>query len=135
MKDIYVFGTGRGADILESFLLKEKVRIISYIDNNISKQGKYRDNSKIISPDKIQSNFDVIILTMKNYKSVKEQLAGYGVPEDKIVSMYDNEDLSKEAASEIFKSKDLSSFIFQQKYNSLEKKNKCYVWDSNGCQA
>lgn len=81
--DIVVFGSGRFYDNRKSVF--DKYNVVAFLDNNVKKQGTYKNNILILKPEKISEiQYDYIIVTNQFATEMKEQLIGLGVEKDKI---------------------------------------------------
>lgn len=86
---VIIFGTSLGAEKVLRLIDLDKVSIIGYLDNAKSKQGRYYNNVKIISPDNLfLYEFDYIILGSVSYrKEMKDQLLTLGINRGKVVEL------------------------------------------------
>lgn len=89
MKKIMIWGTG---NCCKKFLdkindvIKQKINIIGYVDNDEKKQGKYYNNSKIYSPNEILGiNFDYIIIASEFDGEIEKQILKLGIKSEKII--------------------------------------------------
>lgn len=85
-RPIAIFGTGNFARaiILNTNILKGK--IICFVDNDKSIQGKSFCGYKVKSPDFLcEFDGDILILSMHGYKDIKKQIQDMGIPNKVIV--------------------------------------------------
>lgn len=89
MYNILIFGTGNSSIIVEN-ALNNNVRILTYLDNDMSKWNKIKNNIIINSPDKIeQYNYDYIIIASQFNTDIYKQLIHiYGIDANKIFQFY-----------------------------------------------
>lgn len=81
-----MFGAGAYYDNIIKQNLKNDINIVAFIDNDIAKQGKYKDKYLIIAPDKIKNyNYDYIVVTSQYYKEIYIQLIELGVKKNNII--------------------------------------------------
>lgn len=91
---IYIWGTGKGAKEILSYLYLNRCNILGYIDNNEEKSGQIFEGKPICSFNKIKQEYDYIIISTKilEYtRSILIQLEEYNVDADKVIPFYDNE--------------------------------------------
>jgi len=82
---VIIFGTGLFYN-KRKHLLPKKAKIVAFLDNNVTIQGKELDGAYIYSPKCImQLTYDVIVLASISLIEMKMQLLSLGVLEDKIV--------------------------------------------------
>ena len=72
--NIYIWGTGRGAHAVLSCLKKDRCDILGFIDNNPEKQHTVFENSSVLPFEGISQDFDYIIISIIQYKTVLYQL-------------------------------------------------------------
>ncbi len=88
MKKVYIFGVGKGKDILKEYLLAEQVEILGYIDNFVQDSTKGMDGKPILTPEQIRDDFDYIIVSVMRYRHIYEQLLSYGISDEKIICFF-----------------------------------------------
>ena len=116
MVNLVIFGVGKCSDRVENVLIKNKVCIVAYLDNNIEKQGTIRNEVEILAPKELNNIvYDYIIVSTRNYQNVFEQLLTYNIPKEKIIGYYEDN------SSNI---KKLKEFIDIGKWNSVVIKDK-----------
>lgn len=92
MKKIYIFGVGKGKEIVKKNLLECGVKLLGYIDNEAYLYKDGIDGKEVLLPDEIQEDFDYIIVSVMRYKQIDEQLLGLGIRRDKIIHFFSFED-------------------------------------------
>lgn len=94
MKRIIIYGLGEGKKILDRCLATSKVEIVAYIDNYKSKERPlYGDGKRIIGVKEIgDEEFDAIVISIRQYTTIKTDLYGMGVSKEKIICLYSFED-------------------------------------------
>lgn len=87
---ILIFGTSKGKDDVEKYLDFNKVTIVGYIDNDISKQKTKLNNVNVYSPNEILNlEYDFIIISSSTFdREMKKQLLSLGVDEEKILNKF-----------------------------------------------
>ncbi len=95
-KNIYIWGTGVGADEIMGYLFTEKCNILGIIDNSKVRQGQKFKGINVISFDEIGEKFDYIVIATKRLETTRSillQLEEAHIDFDKIIPFYDNEKL------------------------------------------
>lgn len=82
-KDIVLFGAAEYGKIICDYLLHNNIQPLCYCDNSTEKIGSTWNGMDIISPDKIQKEYFVVI-TCNAFREITNQLKGYGLQEDHI---------------------------------------------------
>lgn len=84
----YIFGTGKYYSMFRDYINLDEV--ISLIDNNEEKWGSIVDGKQVISAQSADYYLcDYIIIMVRNYSVIEEQLLAYGVSRDKIKNYTD----------------------------------------------
>ena len=96
MKKIYIFGLGKGKEILKEYLLPAQVEILGYIDNFIQDSTKRTDGKPVLTPEQIRDDFDYIIVSVMRYRHIYEQLLSYGISDEKIICFFSFADAVRE---------------------------------------
>ncbi len=87
---IYIFGQGMGCrHVLRC--LRNTVEIIAYIDN-YSKTSVTENGIPIIRDGEIREVADFLVISLVQYKQIKNELIEGGFPEDRIICFYDETD-------------------------------------------
>ena len=84
----YIYGLGKGKQILDRCLIKENLSIIAYIDNYKVKETNSCGGIPVISEDEIISEYDAIIITLMKYEDTKKRLQNLGIANEKIICFY-----------------------------------------------
>lgn len=100
---IYVFGVGKGKDIVRE-CLKEDIEIKKYIDNNDSLWGKEVDGIPVAGPDEIDGSVDYIIISVKYFYHIYYQLISLGIDKKKIIPFFSIAALKDRAFWKLFNS-------------------------------
>ena len=95
MKKVYIFGVGKGKEIVRESLREENVELLGYIDNNASAYPKGVDGKKVITLDAIKE-FDYIIVSVMVYKYIDKQLLQAGIKKNKVINFFSFNDASSE---------------------------------------
>lgn len=87
--NIFIFGTGLGAEQVLEIIDLKKASLLGYLDNDVNKQGGYYNSIEIINPQKVSNyNFDYILIASKSFhQEMIEQLVSLGVTKSKIVNI------------------------------------------------
>ncbi|NBH84991.1 DUF1792 domain-containing protein [bacterium C-53] len=96
MKKIYIFGVGKGKEIVRENLIEENVELLGYIDNNASAYSMGVDGKKVLRIEEAEEEFDYILVSVMRYRFIDEQLAGYGIVKEKIIHFFSFDDAVKE---------------------------------------
>lgn len=92
MKKIYIFGVGKGKRIVMENLVESGVELLGYVDNEAYRYPDGIDGKYVILPEKIEEDFDYIIISVMRYKRIDEQLLGMGIRRDKIIHFFSFDD-------------------------------------------
>lgn len=94
MLDVYIWGAGHYVEQVINEIDDKKVHILGILDNDQMKQGtKLFHKIPILSPSYILGrNFDYVIISVKNYKSIEVECEKLGIAADKVVSYWKKED-------------------------------------------
>lgn len=112
MKKIYIWGTGHYAEYVYSAISKELCIIKGFIDSDKAKQRiLWKNKFMVYSPEDIlELEYDFIILSMLQYKSVEIKCLELKIPKEKVISYWkDSESIG------IFKSRALEILEEQKK--------------------
>jgi Domain of unknown function (DUF1792). len=88
MKKIYIFGVGKGKEIVKENLVEGGVELLGYVDNEAYLYKDGIDGKKVLLPQEIEKDFDYIIVSVMRYKYIDEQLLGLGIGRDKIIHFF-----------------------------------------------
>lgn len=121
MDKIIIFGTGSVAEELFSYLDKDKVRVVAFV--NSYKPFETFHGIRVISENEIsQMDFDFVVIGSGYVEKIKIILKNVGVPDKKIVAyIYDDVNTYKRAASELV-------IFFDREYN----RSNLYRWIKSG---
>ena len=90
MQKLVLFGTGTGCSRIKKILNYEKVKIVAYVDNDKTKQGKYLDEIRIIAPEELLTySFDYIVIASQYYKDIIKNLEGLGISNNLVIPFYE----------------------------------------------
>lgn len=82
--DIIIFGTGKGAENVFSFL-KKKNRIVFFVDNDSTKWGSIFKGYEVKSPEEIKKyDCDIVVSTGKYKDEIENQLCCMGINKERI---------------------------------------------------
>lgn len=91
MKRIYIFGVGKGKEIIQEYLIKDNVELLGYIDNNAERYAGGIDGKKVIHLEDVEE-FDYIIVSVMKYRYIDEQLSRAGIRKDKVIRFFSFDD-------------------------------------------
>lgn len=114
---ILLFGTGcKCLDFIKRIDF-EKVKIVTYIDNNVLLHGQIFQDKKIISPQEIVNyEYDYIVIVNRFFDEVVTQLLELGVASNKIVGPYLELDQILNKHNML-----LNEFVIQQEESQMER--------------
>lgn len=92
MKKIYIFGVGKGKEVVRRCLREENVHILGYLDNAAHLHQGGVDNLPVITVSDIKVDYDAIIISVMRYEQIEEQLLTTGITIEKIICFYKLED-------------------------------------------
>ena len=92
LKKVYIFGVGKGKEIVKENLRESGVELLGYIDNEAYLYKDGIDGKRVLLPQEIGEDFDYIIVSVMRYKQIDEQLLGLGIRRDKIIHFFSFED-------------------------------------------
>lgn len=92
MKRIYIFGVGKGKEIVRENLIEDNIELLGYIDNNAQNYVDGVDEKPVLKPEDIDKSFDYIIVSVMRYRYIDEQLAALQIRKDKIVHFFSFDD-------------------------------------------
>lgn len=92
MKDIYIYGIGKGKSILDKCLCWGNIRIKAYIDN-YSNMSELND-IPIIRSNEMVYDVEKVIITLMDPSDVKKTLIEKGISQNKIVCFFSFEDVN-----------------------------------------
>ncbi len=101
MESIYIFGVGKGKEIVRRCLRQENVQILGYVDNAAHLYPDGVDNLPVVTVKDMQDIYDIIIISVMKYEQIEKQLWEAGVDEEKIIRFYKVEDSMKSQHWEI----------------------------------
>ncbi len=114
---IMIFGTGDGARKVLELIDLDKVNVIAYLDNDVSKQGELHNGVRVINPQKINTyKYDYIVIGSMYYEEIIEQLIKLKVDRNKIVKI-----LNKRTKEKTFSKLVKEIYEDNMKYTSLIK--------------
>lgn len=96
MKRIYIFGVGKGKEIVKENLIQDNVELLGYIDNNASAYTEGIDGIKVLLPGDIEEDYDYIVVSVMRYQYIDEQLFSMGIEKDKVIHFFSFDDSKKE---------------------------------------
>lgn len=86
---VLIFGASASGEMMLDMLDSNKVSVIGFIDNNLSKEGSTIREVKIYKPDDIKLfDFDKIVIASSGLNDIAKQLKSIGVKRYKIVKIY-----------------------------------------------
>lgn len=96
MNKVYIYGLGQGKRVLDRCLLRDKLRIIAYVDNYKADVMNDLDGVPVIKSNQIDNEGADIIITLMQYESIKTDLINLGVDKKRIICFYDFNDVTIE---------------------------------------
>ena len=118
---VYLWGIGKGFDKVIYSLNKDKVEILGIIDNNPVLFHQFYKGYEVFSVDEIDAEYDYIIITIVQYKTLLYQLSKMGISDDKIICYYDL-NVWNTQQSEMFSKELWKMDILEQKIFELERR-------------
>lgn len=86
-----MFGVGKYIDGIENLLLRN-VEILFYIDNDVEKRNKLKNEKRVYSLDEVSDcSFQFVIISAYNYKGIEKQLLQKGYDRNKIIPFFDED--------------------------------------------
>lgn len=102
MNKIYIWGASEQAHKILDCVIQEKCRIVAFIDNDVRKKGKDCCGYPIIGYGEISSDFDYIIIAVRNYRAILIQLEQMRFSQkDRLISFYDESNVYMHGVDEI----------------------------------
>lgn len=98
--NVYIFGLGQGKKYLDR-CLREDVHVCGYIDNYKAEKIGIFDGKPIVRQNDLRDAYDYIIITLMEYKGVRDSLLSDGVERSRLISFFDFEDASEERHWEV----------------------------------
>lgn len=92
MKKIYIFGVGKGKEIVRENLIENNVELLGYIDNNAHRFADGVDGKGVVYLEEIREDFDYIIVSVMRYQCIDEQLLAAGIRRDRIIHFFSYDD-------------------------------------------
>lgn len=96
MKNIYIFGRGKGSAFVERCLLREKADLIGFIDNYKADSLSEINGVPIIKQGMLSDYYDYIVISLMKYDEAKQSLIREGVNAEKIICFFDYADADNE---------------------------------------
>lgn len=130
MVNIYIWGTGKGAEELNEFLRKEKCCIKGYIDNNSQIQGSLYKGKEILSIMEI-GEYDYLLVSIKRdevINQIKSQIIENNIPNEKIVFFYDYKSVDNfEVYDTFIKTDEWKDYLIKRELFTLEHKLEIFL--------
>jgi glycosyltransferase, SP_1767 family len=124
MINIFIFGTGESAEVVENNLISNNINVLGYLDNDRAKQGKKHNELPIVKPIEIfDFDFDYIIIATVRYDEVISQFHSIGVDSNKIIAFFSDEYIGKAKYFDIFKLDEWKNVAFSKKIDVALKNN------------
>ena len=121
--NIYIWGTGRGAHAVLSCLKKDRCDILGFIDNNPEKQHTVFENSSVLPFEGISQDFDYIIISIIQYKTVLYQLGRMNFTDlSRVIVFYDEGCCGRKEYESILDAYLWKITLLEQKVADLETK-------------
>lgn len=92
MRNIYIFGVGKGKQALRRCLRDENVFILGYVDNAADMYTDGVDGLPVVGIKDMLDDYDLIVISVMKYERIEEQLIEEGVDERKIIRFFKMED-------------------------------------------
>ncbi|WWR16304.1 GT-D fold domain-containing glycosyltransferase [Lachnospiraceae bacterium JLR.KK008] len=97
MKNVYIFGVGKGKETVREYLIEDNVRLLGYIDNNAHRFPDGVDGKRVYRLEEIADDFDYIIVSVMRYQYIDEQLSDAGIRRDRIIHFFSYDDAIRES--------------------------------------
>lgn len=86
-----IYGTGRGASIVERYLNKQSTTVLIYFDNNVNKVNRKYNGKPVYLPINAKKiEFDYIVISVIDDGEAVNQMLSYGVQKDCIIPFFDD---------------------------------------------
>ncbi|MDE7432745.1 MAG: GT-D fold domain-containing protein [Lachnospiraceae bacterium] len=95
MENIYIFGVGKGKELVRRCLCEDKVHILGYVDNAAVLYPDGVDDLPVVTVKDMQDVYDIIVISVMKYEQIEVQLWEAGVDEGKIICFFKLEDAMK----------------------------------------
>lgn len=92
VKKIYIFGVGKGKDIVRSCIREQETKVLGYIDNAAASCREGVDGLPVFSLEEISDDYDFILISVMQYQDILRQLEDNGVDASRIIRFFDMED-------------------------------------------
>lgn len=92
MKKIYIFGVGKGKDIVRQCIREDETDILGFIDNAADFYSQGVDGLPVIRLKEIADGYDHIIISVMQYQDILQQLLENGIAAAKIIRFFAIED-------------------------------------------
>lgn len=119
---VYIWGTGRGFDKAVNSLNMQSVEVMGVIDNNPALFYKVFKNYMVYPVEEIKGEYDYIIVTVIDYRSILYQLSKLGILNEKIICYYDMNSWNRQNTN-IFYKELWKIDILEEQISQLEKKS------------
>ena len=97
MKNVYIFGVGKGKETVREYLIEDNARLLGYIDNNAHRFPDGVDGKRVYRLEEIADDFDYIIVSVMRYQYIDEQLSDAGIRRDRIIHFFSYDDAIRES--------------------------------------
>lgn len=104
MIKILIFGAGEAGRKIIDIINEDKVTILAYIDNDVTKQGQLINGKIILNPQAIYSfDYDYIVIASMYQEEIYEQLIEMGIDKNRILVLKrDQNRTSHEQVKQLF---------------------------------
>lgn len=92
MKKIYIFGVGKGKDIVRQCIREGETEKLGYIDNAADSYPQGVDGLPVIRLKEIEDGYDYIIISVMQYQDILQQLLDNGIAVSRIIRFFAIED-------------------------------------------
>lgn len=94
MKKIYIWGTGKSAEIVYKSIKKDRCLLMGFVDRDKERQKElWRNQFKVMAPEVLQTlDFDYIIISVRLYiESVLKECENIKIDKKKVITFWDED--------------------------------------------
>lgn len=92
MVNLYIFGVGKGKEVVRRCLCEDNIHVLGYVDNAADLYPDGVDELPVVTVKEVQDAYDIIVISVMKYDQIEVQLKEAGVEEEKIICFFKLED-------------------------------------------